>query len=40
MAHLDNISHDCIMLLKIRGNENSPNSLKVMINYHCCRKTR
>ena len=23
------------VILKIRGNENSPNSLNVMVNYHC-----
>ena len=26
--------HDCIFYTKIRGNENSPDSLNVMVNYH------
>ena len=34
MVHTDYIFHDCICYTKIGGNDNSPNYINVMSNYH------
>ena len=40
MVHLDNVFHDRICYTSSGGNDNSPNSLNVMVNFHYYGKNR